>query len=264
EPVTEPATVEEDLEVEGTGESYRIEDTLLGVDNENDLSIEDGGSVTLEAAGGQAGFEFDELDVESGELVLDTAEGDIDLFIDGDVSFGGESDSPANLTVVGDGSVRLYARDDVSFERDVNVDVGPGVELQMFHDDDDGDITIGGEGDDDDQDDSGVSVTTGPNEPAEAFWLFSNSEEMEIDGSDDPVDITGTLYAPNTEVDDAEGSITIRGSIVVDSFDDLEDADLTIKYDEALATAEVFGEVERVPTITYLHVSTQTVRIESD
>ncbi|ELZ35637.1 DUF7289 family protein [Halorubrum tebenquichense] len=274
EPVTEPATVGDDLEVDGTTESYRVEDAVLGVDNENDLSIEDGGSLTLEAAGGQAGFEFDDLEVESGELVLDTTDGDIDLFVDGGVSFGGESASPANLTVIGDGAVRLYARGDVSFRRDVNVDVGSGAELRLFHDDGDGDIDIGGEGDDDDPDDGGVSVTTGPNEPADAFWLFSNADEMEIDGSDDPVDITGTIYAPNAEVEDAEGAVTIRGALVVNSLgdsesdedndDNLSGLDLTIRYDEALATAEVFGEVERVPTITYLHVSTQDIRIESD
>lgn len=257
-PITDRSAVEDGLDVSGGSETYRVEDAEVTTSGDGGLSV-DGGTVTLEAGGDHAGFRFDDIDLSGGELVLDVTEGDLDLRVDDDFAMSGSGSNPAKITVVGDGNVRIYASDDLSIEDHSEVSVSEGAELRLFHDDPDGDIQIGGE-----DGGEGVTVSTGPNEPASSFWLFSNADDLEFDGEDAPVDITGVVYAPNANVDDAEGDITIRGALTVDGFDDIDDARFTMRYDEALETAEVFGEVEDVPTINYLHVSTQEIRIEDD
>jgi len=256
--VTDPSTVADNLDVDGTTESYRVEGTEIDASDNGDLSVSGGGQVTLAAGDSYAGYRFDDLTVQSGELVLDTTDGDVDLYVEDDVTLGGEGSDGANLTVVGDGAVRLYAADDISLQQHTAVNVDSDAEFRVFHDDTDGDIDIGSE-----DGGEGVAVSTGPNEPADSFWLFSNADDIKLDGSDAPIDLTGVVYAPNAEVDNAEGDITIRGAFVVDSFDELDGVDLTVRYDEALATAAVFDGVEEVPTIKHLHVSTQKIRIES-
>lgn len=258
-PVTDSSTVADGLDIDGTTESYRVEGTEIDASADGDLSVDSGGQVTLAAGNDRAGFRFDDLTVQSGELVLDTTDGDVDLYVEDDVTLGGEESDGATLTVVGDGAVRLYAAGDVSLQQHTTVNVESDAELRVFHDDTDGDVNIGSE-----DGGEGVAVSTGPNEPADSFWLFSNADDIKLDGSDAPIDLTGVVYAPNAKVDSAEGDITIRGAFVVDSFDELDGVNLTVRYDEALATAAVFDDVEDVPTIKHLHVSTQKIRIESD
>jgi hypothetical protein len=258
-PITERSAVEDGLEVSGGDETYRVEGTEATASGNGGLSVDDGGRVTLEAEGGQAGFRFDNANLSGGELVLDATEGDVDLRVDGDFAMSGDGTNPADLTVVGDGSVRIHVGGDLSVNGRSAVTVAEGADLRVFHDDPNGAIRIGG-GDDD----NGVTVSTGPNEPANSFWVFSNAGGLSFDGDDAPIEITGVIYAPNAVVDNAEGDITIRGALTVDAFDNVGDAQFTMRYDEALATAEVFDEVEQVPTINYLHVSTQEIRVEDD
>ena len=265
-PITTRSSVADGLDVSGGSETYRVEDAEViasdggedGTAADGDLTV-DGGTVTLEAGGDHAGFRFDNADLSGGELVLDVTDGDLDLRVDDDFSLSGDGANPTKIRVVGDGNARIYVGGDLSLEGASELTVDDDAELRVFHDDPDGDIDIG-----DGDDDTGLSVSTGANEPASSFWLFSNADDLEFDGDDAPVDLTGVVYAPNAEMDDAEGDITIRGALTVDGFDDVDDARFTIRYDEALATAEVFDEVERVPTINYLHISTQEIQIEGD
>ncbi|VTT88318.1 unknown [Halorubrum sp. DM2] len=265
-PITSRSSVADGLDVSGGSETYRVEDAeVIASDGDEDdtgadgdLSV-DGGTVTLNASGGHAGFRFDNADLSGGKLVLNVTDGDLDLRVDGDFSLSGDGANPTKIKVEGDGNARIYVGGDLSLEGASEVTVEESAELRVFHDEPDGDIQIG-----DGDDDTGVSVSTGTNEPASSFWLFSNADELGFDGDDAPIDLTGVVYAPNAAVNDAEGDITIRGALTVDRFSDIDDAHFTIRYDEALATAEVFDEVEQVPTINYLHVSTQEIRIEDD
>ncbi|MEZ3164072.1 hypothetical protein ABNG03_07990 [Halorubrum sp. RMP-47] len=257
-PIASRSNVEDGLDVSGGSETYRVEDAEVTTAGDGGLSV-DGGTVTLEAGGDHAGFRFDSADLSGGELVLDVTDGDLDLRVDDDFAMSGSGSNPAELTVVGDGNVRIYASDDLSIEDHSEVTVDENAELRLFHDDRDGDIQIGGS-----DDGEGVTVSTGPNAPASSFWLFSSADDLEFHGDDVPVNMTGVVYAPNAIIEDAEGDITLRGALTVDGFNDVDDARFTVRYDEALATAEVFDEVDEVPTINYLHVSTQEIQIESD
>ncbi|ELZ61425.1 MULTISPECIES: DUF7289 family protein [Halorubrum] len=263
-PITSRSSVEDGLDVSGGSETYRAEDAEViasdggedGTAADGDLTV-DGGTVTFEAGGDHAGFRFDDADLSGGELVLDVTDGDLDLRVDDEFSLSGDGSDPTKVRVVGDGKARIHVGGDLALEGASEVTVDDDAELRVFHDEPGGDIDIG-----DGDDDTGITVSTGTNEPANSFWLFSNADSLEFDGDDAPVDLTGVVYAPNAEVDDAKGDVVIRGALTVDGFDDLDDARFTMRYDEALATAEVFDEVEQVPTINYLHVSTQEIRIE--
>jgi len=265
-PITSRSSVEDGLDVSGGNETYRVEDAeVIGSDGgengtvaDGDLTV-DGGTVTLEAGGDHAGFRFDSADLSGGELVFNVSDGDLDLRVDDDFSVSGDGSDPTEIRVVGGGNARIHVGGDLSIEGASELTVVEAAELQLFHDDPDGDIDIGDGGDG-----TGMTVSTGTNEPANSFWLFSNADSLALDGDDAPVDITGVVYAPNAKVDDTEGDIVIRGALTVDGFDDLDDARFTMRYDEALETAEMFDEVEQVPTINYLHVSTQEIRIEDD
>ncbi|PSQ57481.1 hypothetical protein BRD22_01940 [Halobacteriales archaeon SW_8_68_21] len=265
-PITSRSSVEDGLDVSGGNETYRVEDAEViasdggenGTVADGDLTV-DGGTVTLEAGGDHAGFRFDSADLSGGELVFNVSDGDLDLRVDDDFSVSGDGSDPTEIRVVGGGNARIHVGGDLSIEGASELTVAEAAELRLFHDDPDGDIDIG-----DGDDGTGMTVSTGTNEPANSFWLFSNADSLAFDGDDAPVDITGVVYAPNAEVDDTEGDIVIRGALTVDGFGDLDDARFTMRYDEALETAEVFDEIEQVPTINYLHVSTQEIRIEDD
>ena len=266
-PITDRSAVDDGLDVSGGDETYRVEDAEVvssGGDDEGDspadgdLSV-DGGTVTLEAGGGHAGFRFDDADLSGGRLVLDVTDGDLDLRLDDDFSVSGDDANPTEIDVVGDGNARIYVGDDLSLGGHSEVTVGSDAELRIFHRAGGGEVGIGG-GDGGD----GVNVSTGANEPAGSFWLFSDANELGFDGDDAPVNMTGVVYAPNALVGDAEGDITIRGALTVDEFGDLDDARFTMRYDEALETTEVFDEVDEVPTVNYLHVSTREIRIDGD
>ena len=277
-PIASRSNVEEGLEVDEGNETYVVEDAEIVADEESDgtadadLAVEEGGA-TLKARGDHAGFRFDDAEISEGDLVLNVTDGDLDLRLDGDLSVSGEGSNPGRIRVVGDGNVRLYVDGELSIEGHSEVIVNESAQLRVFHDNPDGEIEIG-----DGDDGNGVTVTAGENDSADSFWLFSNAEELGLDAEDAPIDITGVVYAPNAKADDVEGDITIRGAFTVNRFGEpdeeegnngnsdgpLEEVHLTIRYDEALETAEVFDEVEEVPTINYLHVSTQEIRIEGD
>jgi hypothetical protein len=268
-PITSRSNVEEGIDADGGDRTYRVEDAEVIASDDEDgdgsystdgsLSV-DGGTVTFDARGDHAGFRFEDADLSGGELVLNVTEGDVDLRIDGDFSMSGDDGTPTEIRVVGDGSARIYVGDDLSIGGPSEVTVEKGADLRFFHRDAGGEVQIG-----DGDDGNGVTVSTGANEPADSFWLFSDASELEFDGDDAPINMTGVVYAPNAMVDDIEGEITVRGSLTVEGFDDIDnDARVTMRYDEALETVGVFDEGDGVSPINRLHVSTQEIRIEGD
>ena len=274
--VTSPSKVEEGIDANGGSETYRVEDAEVvasddedgdgGYSTDGDLSV-DGGTVTLEAGGEHAGFRFDDANLSGGRLVLNVTDGNLDLRVDDDFLTDGNSPNPTEIDVVGDGNARIYVDGNLSIGGPSTVSVGDEAELRFFHRAGNEPLRVGGDG---------VNVSTGANESADSFWLFSDAEKLTLDGGGAPINMTGVVYAPNANVNSAEGDITIRGALTVDGFGDpeqnsgnsepgpLDGVNLTMRYDEALETAEVFDEVEEVPTVNYLHVSTQEIRIEDD
>ncbi|WP_200531462.1 archaellin/type IV pilin N-terminal domain-containing protein [Halorubrum sp. LN27] len=94
------------------------------------------------------------------------------------------------------------------------------------------------------------------------LWWYSSAADIYFEGDQgDGIDFAGVLYAPTSGVE-LQDDMTFKGSFTSASFE-FDDADLSLHYDESLATLQPF-EGDSVPVVSHLHVSTHRVTIESD
>ncbi|MFO8115191.1 MAG: hypothetical protein R6U01_07495 [Halorubrum sp.] len=94
------------------------------------------------------------------------------------------------------------------------------------------------------------------------LWLYSSGDEIYFEGDEgNGIDVAGVMYAPTSDVE-LKDQMTFKGSFTSGSFA-FDDADLSLHYDESLATLQPF-EGESVPVVSHLHVSRHRVTVEDD
>jgi len=174
-----------------------------------------------------AGTHCTEDPADLGDLTINTGGGDVDVVIN-DVNDDGVTD--ADVTVNGGGSVRVYLKSEAGI-----------------------DITGG----------DGLNVDADP----EQFLVYvhSDADEIVLSGT---VEYNGGLYAPNSRLTGSSGkckgggggTITVTGSVVVDEFC-FQSKSTEFTHDEAMSDIEPNLGVD---TLSYLHVSENTVRVDID
>ena len=206
------------------------------------LSVE--GGATLHVAGSVT-VEGDE----NATLDLDTGSGNVTVLVDQGVDLSGN----ATIRASGGGRAELYVDDSIGLQDTASVTTAEDTRLDVYNTDEidlTGRVNIVADGD-----------------VAGNLWLYSSGDEVEIEGGEDETDdsdrvrFTGVFYAPQSEVE-LEDQMTIRGSFTFRQFS-FDDGDIEIHYDEALRTRQPF-DGETVPVVSYLHVSTHGVVVESD
>ncbi|MBX0284872.1 hypothetical protein EGH22_00905 [Halomicroarcula sp. F28] len=177
------------------------------------------------------GYYLESFEPGSGQTVyLKPEGGTIDMYVEGEFA---PADN-VHIEVIGDGRVNVYLDKDLSLGKNT---------------------TITNDGDD-----------------ASQFWIYMNPDrDAELQGgSNDPdnVDYTGVIYGPGRG-DQAGVDISIDnnddifGAVVGNLYDVANKGN--IHYDEALTdtTAIAGGETTR-PSLTYLHISENSVNVTSD
>ncbi|MBV0924615.1 hypothetical protein KTS45_10440 [Halomicroarcula limicola] len=160
-------------------------------------------------------------------LVLDTSEGDIDVYVDGELAI-----DRGEIAVVGDGRVNVYLQGDLSIEgRNGNREVRTG------------------------------------GENATQFWVYANPHATAEFGSKvsytGVIYGPGRGPDPGVELDlsSASSGSGIYGAFVgdvttINNFD--------VHYDEALSNTETVQRSSRAPAVTYVHASTNGVTITAE
>lgn len=196
-------------------------------DNDNDgtSAIDNGrlnftdGTATLS---GSKDYYLDEIDMDSGrKLVVDTGDGgETEIAIGDDLQMAG-----ANITVEGNGTVRLYVGDDVSIQ--------------------------------------GASSVYVPDDRSQGLWLYGTDDtDVDLSGNNnDPARFVGILYTPSTD----NGGVSLERADVYGGVVGGELSISTggsVHYDASLATRNPIPQNADVAHVTYLHVSVVEVEVE--
>ena len=223
------ATIDEDAYVDGD----------VTVSERATLTVTDG--ATLHVAGSMT-VEGDE----TAAVDLDTGSGNVTVLADEGLDLSGN----ASVRGAGGGRAELYVDDSVTVQDTASVTTAEDTRLDVYNTDEidlTGPVEIAADGD-----------------AAGNLWLYSSGDEVEIEGGEsdgERVRFTGVFYAPQSGVE-LEDRMTIKGSFTFRRFS-FDDGDIEIHYDEALRTRQPF-DGETVPVVSYLHVSTHGVVVDSD
>jgi len=166
------------------------------------------------------------------ELELNTTDGNVTVVVDEDVTLDGSGGGGADITVVGDGTAKMYVN---------GSGVGSGDHFVMRKNTD-----VGNDGDD-----------------APQFRLYGKSDfNMTLDaGGSNLAKFVGVVYAPpgnsgagNVDIDGGEiyGGV-LTGTTTLD--------DGAIHYDKALEEKPIISRNAKVLSITYLHVSVNRIHV---
>lgn len=231
-----------------------VEDSTLEFVADGETSVEVDGDLSVTGDDGPA------------EVVLntDTETDELHVRIDGELDVDAD-DAPATITVAGDGELFLYGDGDVEFAADeatagMHV-TGDDATVQWFHRG--GDVAFEAEG-------GSEPVEVGAVDDARAadrFWFVTSADDVDLAGDDETEDaavyFNGVLYATDGGDADLEvdGFATVDGAIVADDTD-LGDAELTLRYDEAIGSGLDPFEDRQISTINHLHVSVQAVTVD--
>ncbi|WP_135304510.1 DUF7289 family protein [Haloarcula amylovorans] len=225
------ASVEGPESVEGLIDERRSALAMDANDNATTANVS-AGRVVYSAAGpaeraalSAGAYSLDDLVVGNGQtLVLDTSEGDIDIYVDGEMAI-----DRGEIAVIGDGRVNVYLQEDLSIEgKHGSREVGTG------------------------------------GENATQFWVYMNPDATAEFGSQVSYTGViygpgrGTEQGAELTFTSASSGSRIYGAFVgdaatINNFD--------VYYDEALSNTETVQRTSRVPAVTYVHASTNDVTI---
>jgi len=215
------------------------EDTYVN----GDVEVSDGSTLRFEdGATVHIGGDFDVSG--ASEVVFDSAGGDVAVLAESELAM----QDTAAIRSVGGNQNELFVDGAVEIVGEAEITTDGDTRFELYNTDDidvEDQATIAADGD----------VTRN-------LWWYSSAEEIDFEGDQgDGIDFAGVLYAPTSGVD-LQDRMTFKGSFTSSSFE-FDDADLSLHYDESLATLQPFGG-ESVPVVSHLHVSRHRVTIESD
>jgi hypothetical protein len=222
-------TIDEDTYVNGT----------VSVSNGSTLRIEDGATVHVDGG----------LDVsEDGSRVefVDQADGDDDVavLVEGDLAMRDQSE----LRAEGGNRNELFVDGAVEVRNDAAVTTADDTRFELYNT---GDVDVTDE----------VRIAA-DGDVAKNLWLYSSGDDVYFGGKQtDGIDFAGVMYAPTSDVV-LKNEMTFKGSFTSGSFA-FDDADLSLHYDESLATLQPFQGAP-VPVVSHLHVSRHRVTVEDD
>lgn len=186
-----------------------------------------GGDVWLNGSGnGENGraYYLDGPTTIDDRLTIDTSDGPVTLAIDGDLTVEG------TITVTGENRTEIWVGGD-----EIDVEDGGSVHV--------------------------------PNEVSKRLWLYGTGDsDVTVSGSQaNPANFTGVLYVPSGPGEDGEVRVdhgNVWGALVVGEVDINAYGD--VHYDQALAGEQAFAiktTKEKIPRITYLHISVNRVNV---
>ena len=218
-------TIDENTYVDG--------DVVIGQDGV--LTVADG--ATLHVAG--------RVDIEdSGEMIFDTTNGDIQTLIENKADLSNDG----SMRVVGGNVVEVYVDDEIELENTASITTASDTRIEIYNTDE---IELRDE----------VRITA-DDDVASNLWMYTSAENIEIvGGSGGEIVFTGVFYAPQSDVR-LENKMTIKGSFTFRNFQ-FNNGDINIHYDESLRMLQPF-DGDSVPVVSHLHVSTHGVVIDSD
>ncbi|TKX71469.1 hypothetical protein [Halorubrum sp. SP9] len=225
----ETLTIDENTYVDGD----------VSVSERATLRVTDGATIHVAGSVTVEGDETATLDVETGS-------GNVTVLVDEGLDLSGS----ASVRASGGGRAELYVDDSITVQGTASIATAENTRLDIYNT---GDIDL-----------NGPVTVAADGDVASNLWLYSSGDEVEMAGGEDDGDrirFTGVFYAPQSDVE-LEDGMTIKGSFTFRRFS-FDDGDIEIHYDEALRTHQPF-DGETVPVVSYLHVSTHGVVVESD
>jgi len=178
-------------------------------------------------------YYLEEIDMAPDEkLELDTTSGNVTIVVNEDVTLDGSGSGGANITVLGDGTAKMYVN---------GSGVGAGDHFVMRKNTD-----VRNDGDD-----------------AAQFRLYGKNDfNMTLDaGGSNLAKFVGVVYAPPG--DSGTGSVDITGGEIygalLTGMTTLDDG--SIHFDKALEEKPIISRDAKVLRITYLHVTVSRVRV---
>jgi len=175
-----------------------------------------------------------------------TGGGNVTVLVDDGVDLSGN----ATVRASGGGRAELYVDDSITVQDTASVTTAEDTRLDVYNT---GEIDL-----------SGPVVIAADGDVAGNLWVYSSGDEIEMEGGEtdeNRIRFGGVVYAPQGAVE-LEDHMEIKGSFTFRSFS-FDDGDIRLHYDEALRTRQPF-DGETVPVVSYLHVSTHGVVVESD
>lgn len=221
--------------------SVRIIDQDTYVDG--DITVSDGSTLrvedeaTVQIAGN--------LDVsEDGRVEFESDDGDLAALVEGDVSMRDQ----ATLRARGGNHGELFVDGAIEIRDDASITAASDTRFELYNT---GDVDV-----------TDRARIAADGDVAGNLWLYSSGENIRFQGApSDGIDFAGVMYAPTSDVT-LENEMTFKGSFTSGSFE-FSDADLTLHYDEALATLQPF-DGDSVPVVSHLHISRHRVTVEGD
>jgi len=200
--------------------------------NEIDYS---GSTATLEAGD----YYLEELKVGDGEtLFLDTQGTTLRIGVENYA----ELDGTATIEVLGDGKVEIHIRGEETNQKNNHFDMTAG------------------------DNDFGTITTSGPRENSTNFWIYGKDDMIaELDENQGNGHFEGVIYAPTGLQGDSQVDIRgfeIFGGIVAGHVDVDQGQGGAIHFDRTLENEQAIPEDTKVVTITYLHITENTIRID--
>jgi|GEM_PF-865220 flagellin-like protein len=244
----------------------RIRDENLAADGETGgFALDDGSTVTVDDDTYVSG----DISVSNGST-LRFADG-VTVHVDGGISVSEDGRVEFENTV-GDSDVRVLVESDFSMQDDATLRALGGNRNQLFVD---GAVGIRGASAASTAADTRFELYNTGNVNVEDrariaaaddvtknMWLYSSGDDIYFEGDEGSgIDFAGVMYAPTSDVE-LKDQMAFKGSFVSGSFA-FDDADLSLHYDESLATLQPF-EGESVPVVSHLHVSRHRVTVEDD
>jgi len=206
------------------------------VSNGSTLRVEDGATVHI---AGRLNVSEDGSEVE-----LDGAGGDLAVLVDDGFSMRDQS----TLRAEGGSSIDLFVAGAVEIRNDASVTTATDTRFELYNT---GDVDV-----------TDQARITADGDKTENLWVYSSGNNIEFAGDQtDGIDFAGVMYAPTSNMT-LRNQMTFKGSFTSGIFT-FDDADLSLHYDEALATLQPF-EGDSVPVVSHLHVSRHRVTVEDD
>jgi flagellin-like protein len=210
---------------------------------DGDITVSDGSTLRVEdeATVQIAGS----LDVsEDGRVEFESDDGDLAALVEGDVSMRDQ----AILRARGGNHGELFVDGAVEIRDDASITAASDTRFELYNT---GDVDV-----------TDRARIAADGDVAGNLWLYSSGENIRFQGApSDGIDFAGVMYAPTSDVT-LENEMTFKGSFTSGSFE-FSDADLTLHYDESLATLQPF-EGDSVPVVSHLHISRHRVTVEGD
>ena len=218
-------TIDEDTYVDGD----------VAVSDGSTLRVEDGATVQITGS----------LDLSGdGRVEFESDDGDLAALVEGDVSVRDQ----AALRARGGDRGELLVDGAIEIRDDATVTAASDTRFELYNT---GDVNV-----------TNRARIAADGDVAGNLWLYSSGDDIGFRGTpSDGIDFAGVMYAPTSDVT-LKNNMTFKGSFTSGSFA-FDDADLSLHYDESLATRQPFGG-DSVPVVSHLHVSRHRVTVEDD